>query len=360
MQFREKLADRQAAEAVRARIDWKYLLGLEITDPGFDFSVLSEFRDRLLAGSAEGLLLEKLLERCRALGLLKARGQQRTDSTHVLAAIRVLKRFELVTETLRAALNDVATVAPAWLQRFVPLEWYERYGKRIEETRLPREPGRTRGVCPDGRGRWLPFLDASTAPEAPPDLRELPTHRDPAPGVAPPLRTPQGRRRPRQGTQPTPRVRLKTNRRNYRRAAEGIESPYDPEARYRHKRDDRGRATWSTSAKPASPRPPTCSPMSTRRRRRSMRPCVQSPSSKRLVDKDLPPGEHLVDAAYIRCRTARAAVSKITASPYAARPARIPAGKPKWQGRTRVADFVVDWEHQQVQLSSGENVRPVD
>jgi transposase len=53
MPFRENLADRQAAEAVRARIDWKYLLGLELTDPGFDFSVLSEFRDRLLAGSAE-------------------------------------------------------------------------------------------------------------------------------------------------------------------------------------------------------------------------------------------------------------------------------------------------------------------
>ena len=55
IQFRENLADRQAAEAVRARIDWKYLLGLELTDPAFDFSVLSEFRDRLLAGSAEAL-----------------------------------------------------------------------------------------------------------------------------------------------------------------------------------------------------------------------------------------------------------------------------------------------------------------
>src|SRR5499425_3056852 len=65
MQFRETLADRQAAEAVRARIDWKYLLGLELMDPGFDFSVLSEFRDRLLAGKAEALLLDKLLERCR-------------------------------------------------------------------------------------------------------------------------------------------------------------------------------------------------------------------------------------------------------------------------------------------------------
>src|SRR5215472_8422187 len=129
MQFRENLADRQAAEAVRARIDWKYLLSLDLTDPGFDFSVLSEFRDRLLAGSSEELLLTKLLERCRVLGLLKARGQQRTDATHVLAAIRVLTRLELVAEMLRAALNDVARVAPAWLQARAPLEWYERYSR---------------------------------------------------------------------------------------------------------------------------------------------------------------------------------------------------------------------------------------
>src|SRR5919199_2869085 len=133
MQFREGLSDRQAAEAVRARIDWKYLLGLELTDPGFDFSVLCEFRDRLLAGSAAEWLLAKLLERCRTLGLLKARGQPRTDSTPVLAAIRVLNRLALVAETLRATLNALATVAPDWLQGLAPLAWYERYGRRIEE-----------------------------------------------------------------------------------------------------------------------------------------------------------------------------------------------------------------------------------
>src|SRR5439155_3124617 len=113
-------------------------LSLELTDPGFNFSVLSEFRDRLLAGSAEELLLDNLLERCRALHLLKARGQQRTDSTHVLAAIRVLNRLELVAETLRAALNAVATVAPAWLQALPPLGWHDRYSRRIEESRLPK------------------------------------------------------------------------------------------------------------------------------------------------------------------------------------------------------------------------------
>src|SRR5215510_6375753 len=175
MQFRENLADHQAAEAVRARIDWKYLLSLELTDPGFDFSVLSEFRDRLLAGSAEELLLEKLLERCRALHLLKARGQQRTDSTHVLAAIRVLNRLELVAETLRAVLNAVAAVAPAWLQALTPLAWYERYSRRIEESRLPKgKAAREAYAQTVGEDGFL-FLDALDTPDAPAGLRELPS-----------------------------------------------------------------------------------------------------------------------------------------------------------------------------------------
>src|SRR3954469_5458600 len=122
--------DRRAAEAVRARIDWKYLLGLELTDPGFDHSVLCEFRARLLEGSAEERLLRKLLEVCQARGLLKARGRQRTDATHVLASIRVLNRLELLGETLRAALNELATVAPDWLREVAPRDWYERYAHR--------------------------------------------------------------------------------------------------------------------------------------------------------------------------------------------------------------------------------------
>jgi len=135
--FRETLADRQAAEAVHARIDWKYLLGLELTDPGFDVSVLSAFRDRVLAGHQEEILLEKLLEQCCARGLLKARGQQRTDASHVLAAIRVLNRLELAAETFRAALNDLATVAPDWLQAIAPVAWYERDSRRLEDAHLP-------------------------------------------------------------------------------------------------------------------------------------------------------------------------------------------------------------------------------
>ena len=120
LQFLENLSDRQAADAVRARIDWKYALGLELTDPGFHFSVLTEFRARLVAGGAEHLLLDTMLERFKARGLVRARGRQRTDSTHVLAAVHDLHLLELVGETLRAALDDLAAAAPGWLRGVAP------------------------------------------------------------------------------------------------------------------------------------------------------------------------------------------------------------------------------------------------
>jgi transposase len=131
LQFMEKLSDRQAADAVRSRIDWKYALGLDLADPGFHFSVLSEFRARFVAGDAQSLLLDKMLQQFKERGLVKARGKQRTDSTHVLAAVHDLHLCELVAETLRATLNDLAEVAPEWLQRVAEPEWYKRYERRI-------------------------------------------------------------------------------------------------------------------------------------------------------------------------------------------------------------------------------------
>ncbi len=137
LQFAEGLSDRQAADAVRSRIEWKYALGLRLDDPGFDASVLSEFRSRLLAGGAEMQLFERLLSLLREQGLLKARGRQRTDSTHVLSAVMTLNRLECVGETLRHALNVLATAVPDWLGAQVPVSWFERYARRFEEYRLP-------------------------------------------------------------------------------------------------------------------------------------------------------------------------------------------------------------------------------
>jgi transposase len=174
MQFLENMSDRQAAEAVRARIDVKYLLGLDLTDPGFDFSVLSEFRQRLVEGQAEQVLLDKLLKHFKAKGLVKAGGKQRTDSTHVMASIRVLNRLELIGETLRAALNELAQEAPDWLRRVSQPEWFERYGKRIEEYRFPKgkEAREKLGfqMAEDG----FVLLAALAHQQTPTRLRELP------------------------------------------------------------------------------------------------------------------------------------------------------------------------------------------
>jgi transposase len=350
LQFRENLADRQAAEAVRARIDWKYLLGLELTDPGFDFSALSEFRDRLRAGSATEHLLDKLLERCRALGLLKARGQQRTDSTHVLAAIRVLNRLELVAETLRAALNTLATVAPDWLQGLAPLEWYERYGKRIEDTRLPREQAKRDAYAHTVGEDGFRLLDALDAPEAPAGLRELPSiralrqtwqrHYERSTGDA-----------PTSGPPAVAAVRFKPNR-ELPPAAEGIESPYDPEARYRHKRDTQWTGYMvhvSETCELTAPHLLTQVYTTPATVHEAM--CTDA-IEQALVAKALPPGEHLVDAAYT---SAELFVSSRQAYGIELRgPTR---QNTSWQtkddGAYSLDQFTVDWERQEVWCPQG-------
>ena len=111
MQYMENLSDRQAADAVKGRIDWKYALSLSLEDSGFDFSLLSEFRKRLIERSSEELLLNRILEQLREKGLIKGHKRQRTDSTHILAAIRPLNLLETLGETMRAALNSLAVVA---------------------------------------------------------------------------------------------------------------------------------------------------------------------------------------------------------------------------------------------------------
>jgi transposase len=174
LQFVEGLSDRQAAEAVGSRIDWKYLLGLELAEPGIDYTILGDFRERLIAGSLEMRLLDSLLERFRSKKLLKERGRQRTDSTQVLAASRQLNRLECVGETLRLALEALATVSPDWLVGQIEPDWVERYGARLDSYRLPHGLAERQALQQQiGQdGHYL--LSRIYQPQAPAWLREVP------------------------------------------------------------------------------------------------------------------------------------------------------------------------------------------
>ncbi len=226
LQFVEGLTDRQAADAVRSRIDWKYLLCLEIDDAGFDFSLLSEFRDRLIEGQAERLLFERLLDTMRQRELIKARGQQRTDSTHVVAAVRQLNRLERVVETMRSALNACAEVAPEWVCQMAEPEWVARYGQPAQSWRLPKAEAARRqlleAVGVDG-DRLLEAALGLAAPAGVRALEQIETMR--VVWVQNFART-RGRVRPRELKDLPP-------------SSVHIDSPYDVEARVASKRQTR-------------------------------------------------------------------------------------------------------------------------
>jgi transposase len=286
MQFIEGLSDCQAADAVRSRIDWKYALGLELTDPGGDASVLCEFRARLIAGNLEQALLETMLARFKERGLLKARGQQRTDSTHVLAAVRTLNRLESIGETLRAALNSLATVAPAWLADLVAPDWFERYATRVEEYRLPKgEAARTalgERIGADGHT----ILVAVYAPSAPAWLRELPAVQT--------LRRAW-----------VHQFHLEDDVVRWRKAADlppagtRFDSPYDTDARYGNKRS----TTWTGYKVHLTETSDADTPHLITHVETTSAPVsdidMTAPIHQALADKGLLPAAHLADAGYV-------------------------------------------------------------
>lgn len=174
LQFAENLTDRQAADAVRTRIDWKYALGLELADPGFDHSVLCDFRARLAGEGRADRLLQMMLDRLTGAGLLKGGGRQRTDATHVLAAVRRLSRLELAGESVRAALEELAEADPDWLAPLTEPQWGTRYGRKVEIGKLPGgKPAVLARAGEFGRDGQK-ILTAAWAAGAPPRLRMLP------------------------------------------------------------------------------------------------------------------------------------------------------------------------------------------
>lgn len=342
LQFREGLSDRQAAEAVRARIDWKYLLALDLADPGFDRSVLCEFRGRLLDNEAAGRLLARVLDAAREDGLLKARGRQRTDSTHVLAAIRTLNRVELVAETLRAALNDIAEVAPAWLCALAPPEWHERYDRRIEDMRLPEVgPKRDAFVSQVGADGFR-LIDALAQTDAPAAAATLPVVETLRRVWARHFDRPEDRKdggarlRPAQGRGPGDRV----------------ESPYDTEARFRAKAGTDWTGYMVHFTETCDEKAPRLvvhadtTPANVHEAPRT------APIHAALAAKGLAPSEHLVDSAYV------SADHFITAREQHGIDLVGPSRRNlSWQGLAEdafsSADFIVDWDRQTARCPEG-------
>jgi transposase len=339
LQFAEGLSDRQAADAVRTRIDWKYALSLPLTDPGFDHTVLSEFRARLVAGRAERLLLEALLARVQEVGLLRARGRQRTDSTHVLAAVRVLNRLERVGETLRAALNALAVVAPEWLRAHAPAEWYERYGRRVENYNLPKSEAARRDLATiigaDGE-RLLAAIEQATEL---PWLREVPAVQVLRRVWAEQYTGEPGQLRWREvRDMPSP--------------AELVASPYDAEARYstKHGTEWVGYKIHVTEAcDPDAPHlitnvetTPATTPDD------NMLAVVHTS----LAAHDHLPSEHLVDMGYTA-----AEVLLASQRDYGVTIVGPVADDPSWQARAGAgfdkSQFVVDWERRVVTCPNG-------
>jgi transposase len=339
LQFAEGLADRQAAEAVRSRIDWKYALGLELTDPGFDFSVLCEFRARLIAGGAEHLLLEAMLQTCKDHGLVRARTRQRTDSTHVLAAIRTLNRLELVGETLRAALNSLSTVAPQWLRSWAPPEWFDRYANRIEESRLPKgqEARYAHGEVIGTDGFRL--LEAAYGADAPSWLQQVPAVEILRRVWLCQYYLDEGRVRWRRAADLPP-------------AGQRIDSPYDPEATFGNKRS----TTWTGYKVHLTE---TCEDAEVHLITNVETTLavtsdvdLTAPIHTSLAARGLLPGDHLLDAGYVDVELVVSSQSE-----HGVRLVGPMRPDVSWQAQADqgydIAHFAIDWEAQQVTCPEG-------
>lgn len=340
LQYLDNLSDRGAAEAVRTRIDWKYALSLELTDPGFDFSVLSEFRSRLNAVGAETKILNKLLERCQQKGFLKARGKQRTDSTHVLGAIRTLNRLELVGETLRATLNALAIVAPDWLKGIVSPDWFDRYSLPIQEYRLPKGvEARQKYAETIGRDGMVLLDRIYDHPTSPPWLREIPAVEILRQTWVHQYYVDKGKLRWREAKNLPP-------------GGTRFDSPYDPEARYGHKRS----TTWTGYKVHLTE---TCEDnqvhliTNVETTQAHLADVNQTkPIHQSLADKELLPGQHLVDAGYVDSELLITSQSDYQVQLFG--PVRPNSSWPaQTEGAYDLLKFKVNWKKKQVTCPQG-------
>jgi transposase len=332
LQAIEGLTDRQAAEAVRTRIDWLYALALPLDDPGFDYSILTDFRQRVLAAQAQDLILDPILQVCRERGWLKARGKQRTDATAVLARVRALHSLESVGESMRAALNALAEQESEWVQTHLNPAWFERYVHRFELARFPKAETQRRLLREQvgtDVAQLLACIDEAQTPES---VRSEPS--------VTLLRQVFAQHYERQGQQ----IRWRDGPavRNEQR----IVSPYDPEARSSRKRDMvwlgyKVHLTETCDQDPGCPHLITHVETTVATLQDTE---MLAPIGEQLRAKDLAPAEHYVDQGY-------------PSGPELVKQAQLgtqiigPVGQDtSWQQREQtgyaVGDFTLDWHAQ--------------
>ena len=343
MQYLENLTDRQAANAVISRIDWKYCLGLKLEDTGFDYSVLSEFRKRLVEADAQERILDKMLEHYKSRGLIQDKGKQRSDSTHVLANIRVMNRLELVAETLRATLNELAEFEPDWLRAIAEDSWYERYGSRVEDYRLPQSKtkrdayGKTVGE--DG----FKLLDAIEQHPKTESLKALPQ-------VVVLIQVWE-RHYERKGE----RVKYRESK-DLSKAATAVESPYEIEARFSKKHSTKWvgyKAHFTETCNEKSPNL-IVNVLTTQATEQDIS-CTKIIHDS-LDDNGFKPEKHYVDAGYTDAKT-------LASSPedYGIKLIGPTRKNPNWQSKVEggitLYDFDIDWEKEQVTCPKGHTSR---
>ena len=340
LQFAEGLSDRQAADAVRSRIDWKYVLGLELTDPGFHHTVLSEFRTRLVAGEAAQLLLDALLTLAQAQGLIKVRGRQRTDSTHVPGGD---SRAQPAGACRRHARCCAATTLRWWrLPGYRP--WHPRNGMTAiaigwRTISFPKTEAARQAfaavIGADGQ-RLLQAIDAAIEQ---PWLQEVPAIQTLRRVWAEQYVEVNGTLSWREvKDMPSP--------------AELIASPYDPEARYSTKRE----VEWVGYKVHLTETCETDTPhlivnVETTPATTPDDHMVESVHAS-LAERGLLPAEHLVDKGYTDAQ-----VLVESQRTYGVTLIGPVADDPSWQARTGTgfdkSQFLVDWERQVVTCPMG-------